>query len=385
MDKTRSIANRNLLGGFLGGFGGIMVSGYLHPAVLPLGVIAGVLIGWWHEDILKVFIDSFQKGVQFGKNSYNFLAESAIRPWISLSKVYSRIHLDAPIRICLIILSAILVAFMWVIYRPIAFIRWPYVHPMNRAYLARTAAGVTFAVVTTLWVSLIVIQLMPDTLGGGMDYTGKTILFTATGFSDLFLFTFLGSLFPIMFGVAWLDGKTEMKGFYHSYERYSSQGFLGFYLKELLSLLWVQIKMFSYLIATVLYFTGTGSLFIVAIVIPFSTFIYGVKGIQRIVMRGAHWLCLSVTMAITIYSAIKFSPYFDSEQVLWTVAFVTGALSGATTELIRSILDQVFHKTTWGRRYLVAEPKAYLKDHLSHKGRIVLQGWARIGIKSPLP
>ena len=44
--KKRKVTNKNLLGGLLGGVFGILISGYLHVWALPLGVLAGVMLGW---------------------------------------------------------------------------------------------------------------------------------------------------------------------------------------------------------------------------------------------------------------------------------------------------------------------------------------------------
>ncbi|MBU1176963.1 hypothetical protein KKH96_00715 [Patescibacteria group bacterium] len=374
----RNVTRRNLLGGFLGGVSGILFFGYLHPAFLPLGVIMGVVVGWWYKDILRVFIVSLQKGIQFGKKSYNFLVESATKPSIIFKKMSSRAHLFIEIRMCLAVLSAIWIVFIWVAYRPIALIRWPFAHPMNRTYLARVAAITTFVAITALWVSLIIIRLMPDVYGGGMNYKGEVIPFTAFGFGDLFTFTFMTSIFPIMFGLLYYAKEPGPKTFYHSFDKYNRHGFLGFYLRELFLLLRHQVLFFGYIITSLVYFIGAGTLFVGLIVIPLSTFIYAIKGIQRIVMRNGHWICLSVTMAVTIYLAVKFSPYFDNKQVLWTIAFMTGVTSGAITELVRSVLDLILHKTSRGRQYATANANAYLKYRLGPKGKIILKGWSKI-------
>ena len=51
--KGRSERSRNLLGAFLGGLVGILAFGYLTPWVLPLGVLVGVVTGYWYGEIWR--------------------------------------------------------------------------------------------------------------------------------------------------------------------------------------------------------------------------------------------------------------------------------------------------------------------------------------------
>src|SRR5271166_1940796 len=56
-----SISVRNFVGGLLGGLVGILSAWYFNPATLPVGVLFGVIIGWWHSEIRQLFASAHQR------------------------------------------------------------------------------------------------------------------------------------------------------------------------------------------------------------------------------------------------------------------------------------------------------------------------------------
>jgi hypothetical protein len=56
-----SISTRNLVGGLLGGFAGILFAWYFNPLLLPVGVLFGVVLGWWHSEIAQTIKIAHQR------------------------------------------------------------------------------------------------------------------------------------------------------------------------------------------------------------------------------------------------------------------------------------------------------------------------------------
>lgn len=391
MKNGRSVSKRNFLGGFLGGFMGILTFGYLHPAFLPLGVLLGVVVGWWYEDILDTIVKSFQKGVRTGSACYGFFSQATVSSIPALRNFYSCFRLNKVGRIFVVLFASVGTVFIWLLYRPIAFINWLRAHPMNRAYLVRVAAFLIFLAIGAACISQMGIWFLPEAIRRGVDWQGARVPFQPDWveylLSCFLVFCFFVIVPALLYSVDFLteeEDLTDMKIFYQTVEYYNKRGALAFFLQELFGLVQCQINFITWLIAGALYFTGTGILIFSFVVVPLSSFIYSIKGIYQIVTRSGHWLCLGVTMTATIVLAWLFAPYFDNRYILWNVAFITGVASGAITELIRRSLVWFFTETDRGVVYAMAKKEVYLKERFVPKGQLILQGWHRLGFDERL-
>ncbi len=374
MKQQRSVTSRNFLGSFLGGFLGMLAFGYIHAALLPFGVAFGVIIGWWYEDILAVISDSYRRSVRFGKSCWNFLASSAMRPVQVLRQLKGKFDIEH--RIFIIPIACLIAALAWIFGRPVAFYRWLRAHQMNQAYSLRAAAVIAFLGLTALWLLPLVVWLIPETMGGGTDpMTGKPIPVRPTNwgeyvFAAFFSFVLVGML-PVVGLAASVEGR---RGFYRTWERYSAKGIVRFFLQELAAIFHIQLLMFLALSAAVLYWTGLGLLFTALVVAPLIMFICAVRGIYQIAMCKGHWLCLSVTMAVTAVSAWTFSPYIGNSFALWSAAFLTGIASAIATEATRRGVAWLFTETKKGREYAGTEVRTFLKARLTPGWELILRG-----------
>lgn len=51
---------RNLLGGFIGGTLGVLFAGFIHPLASPIGLLVGVLLGYWHDIIFNRCLNVYE-------------------------------------------------------------------------------------------------------------------------------------------------------------------------------------------------------------------------------------------------------------------------------------------------------------------------------------
>ena len=85
--KERSVTQRNLVGAFLGGFAGILATGYIHPALLPGGCLLGVIIGWWYQEIYCTVADTVQSTIQWTEDTANRIISFVLTPARELKKM----------------------------------------------------------------------------------------------------------------------------------------------------------------------------------------------------------------------------------------------------------------------------------------------------------
>jgi hypothetical protein len=379
MKKERSVTGRNFLGSFLGGFIGILTFGYLHAALLPLGVLGGVLIGWWYEDIIQAVIEACRQGLEQGQQCYRFLSEIAINPRQKLWKIKERT--SGVGKAISLVCAGTIVVFIWILASPIRFVNWYRTHPMNRACLIRFTSLLTYIGINYLWVFMLVMEFNRF-MGGTINPQGKVMPFEVVPIGvNLFLAGIL-VMFAIIPGIRRIidDPDGSMRNFYRDFEYYSRRGPVIFFINDLVNAFIAQLKAFTFIAVGLIYFTGLGAIFVVIIVIPLSVFIWSIKKIQQIAIRTDYWLCLAATMIITILSAWQFYSYFTNEYALWSIAFMTGFASGIATEGIRRGILWILTETSKGRQYADAEIGAYLRDRLALGDKFVLYGWRKMNL-----
>ncbi len=357
---NRSVASRNLAGGFFGGVFGILISWYLAPAALPLGVIFGVVVGWWVEDIGKAFVNSFHTASRLWQQLVARLIPEEIR--VS-PRAFFR-YVGAFFARCITgirngLTHAVGYAGMplrWIVAGIRAVMRLPR-HIMDHA--PRPASIALFLTISAIVVGAVLNALAigffwpwPETYMAGNGLNGHPIrvvpfglleIATATGIATMIL-TGLGAMF--MFGED--DSVRVLHARLEQYSRYSAP---SYFVRELIRFFRSEIMITLFILAMLIYWVTLGGLMIAIVVIPVTTFISFLIGLYKIAQRSAHWQCFIVTLTVTGASALIFYDSFSHEIMLWTVALCAGLASGIATEGLRR-LGIWWGSTGAGIRYL---------------------------------
>src|SRR4051812_47450118 len=123
--EKRTISQRNLLGAFVGGMLGILALGYFNNGfLLFIGVFAGVIGGWWYQEIwnhtVKGYNDSVARTCAFG--AFLFTPVHRLGEWRK-----TVVEIDFPLLPTLAFLAT---PFIWLLRRPVAITLWARSHPV---------------------------------------------------------------------------------------------------------------------------------------------------------------------------------------------------------------------------------------------------------------
>lgn len=336
--KERTISQRNLLGAFVGGMLGILALGYFNSGfLLVLGVFAGVIGGWWYQEIWVATASGFNEGVAKTRALGAFL----FTPVRRLSEWRKGLdEIDIPL---LPMLAWLATPFIWLLRRPGAMVMWTRAHPVNRAYLVRVATLPVFYAANAVIVGLLAYLLVRSAQGFDFnhDVRGIPIIFGGLG---LLCIGIVSLMAPLMFWSSNSERKLDqMHSFYRTWERYSSMGVARFYVSELWFMARAWFSVVAWLVACIAWFCGIGGVFL-AIVAITSAAIGMVKGVYQVSIRGGHWLCFGTTLTVTAIAAWIGSSYFGDVRILWGAALSTGLVSALATEGIRRSIVAVFNK-----------------------------------------
>lgn len=325
---NRSTTSRNLLGGFLGGILGILSSWYLPWIALPFGVLVGVIVGWWIEDIAKTLVNSFFFALRFCK-SYGFY--TGIREFFSLQlkNIESFVaYLNKSGNAFFQWIASCLQFFMNL---PKRFARW-LPHPASMAILISVSAVLVGATLVALSIGFLWPWPETITTRAGM---GHPEIEKALELSEIVMITLaitaISSMCGLM-GVIRVESNSSLHNFYSRWSRYSQVSGFSYFRNELNSFLRAQIAIITFFVIAITYWITLGGALIVLVTIPCVTIIAFMVGLYNIAQRSAHWWCFGVTLTVTTASAIIFYESFSNEMFLWTVALCTGVLSGLLTE-----------------------------------------------------
>lgn len=337
--KLRSITQRNLLGAGLGGVLGILAAGYFHAALLPIGCLLGVLVGWWYEEIYQSSADACRAAL----SRWHRFTSSITMPVCRLPEVTINLQ---PLRN---VLGALLSALVWILRRPVALARWCNAHPMNSARLIRMMAGLVFVGLSALWLvpfcrwCVRTAAIHPNDPAAVLFLVGLIVP----------IFSIFG---PLLMHVESADTEVaEMRVFYSDWARYADCGKLAYFKHDLLNFFRVQVTMLFFLTGAGAWFLTAGSAFVLFIVLPLSVIIGAIKGLCEVATRAGHWLCFAVTLVVTALSAWLSYPHFTNRTALWMVALFAGLLSALATEAVRCGLKYVF-TTNWRARLIATSP-----------------------------
>lgn len=348
--KERTVSRRNLLGAFLGGVLGILACGFFNAFLLPVGVFAGVIVGWWYQEILASTMNGFHTGILMARSLGVFLFTPAHRLSEWRKKLWRELgDLDPPL---LLFLAWVATPFIWLLRRPMAGVLWICAHPLHRAYLVLAAILPVFYTIATAVIGSLALVLHWTAQGVDMKYSFWSVPVMAAGVM-LFCLYITSLVMPFMI---WSESEneqkfTQMRRIYRVWKRYTSMGALRFYGSELRFITHLWFSGMTWVIACFAWFCGIGGIFLGTMALM-SAAVGFVKGVYRVSTRAGHWFCFGVTLTTTIIAAALFRPFFEDLQFLLDLALLTGVISAIATEGLRRGLLLLFK--TWRQARAIA-------------------------------
>jgi hypothetical protein len=346
--EQRSVTHRNILGGFFGGFLGILTCGYVHFLMTPVGLILGLLGGFYYQEIgalvarewnlTQTRVSSTRRRVRASLYLYSRKPKRITR------KIWR--NADVIVFWPLNILGTIIVWMFSNVLLLSGFRRLLRKHPMNIAYALRGVAATIFYGTNSVLLCLFARELWSHAVKG----SGSEGLILIGGI--------LFGSFTLMVGITTFSDHGEelraLRYFYKSWQRLEN-GKAKFFCEELVTLYRNQVAMFLMLLFAMTYWFIAGAAYLAVVFAPVMAVAGFVKGIYHLAMRTDHWLCLISTVLVTFTAAYFGYSHFGSTILLWGIAFLTGAVSGLVTEFARKLLAQLYAASAWLMR-TVEEP-----------------------------
>lgn len=324
--KNITVTVRNLVGGFLGGFLGILSGGFIHPIAIPMGCIIGVLVGFWFSEIKSTIWGTLQKVASMLKRDIDLgfvlvrvqSFGKGVHRWTRYHKLMWMRGVRKATRVGYWCASAL----GWLLSSPFRLIRLCVSHPVA---VARTIRALSI-VCTTVLVLIVSYSVYPDTdeIGGYM------LVLACSGFATMFSF-FAAEGFG--------DDGNKLSIFLHNWSRYSRQGPIFYAVKSVAQHL-LAMGVITVLFATTLLVLFGG----VGLILSFLAISAIANVLWTVSSRHEHLLCVTVTLIVTVTSAIVCANYMHGVG-LWIVALTTGVLSGLFTEGVRRIVIFAFNNT----------------------------------------
>ena len=323
--KVRSITQKNLAGSFFGGTLGILAFGYLHPIAMVVGCFLGVIVGWWYEIIWQSAMNSFHKSVTSIQKTLKRLKVIILTPAGKFKEIEFNI-------------KPWLSPLLWTIQRPIVIWHWLKTHPMNRVYTVNAFASIAFIGINSLWFiplgKLVIASantVSQDSINPLLQLIGMIVILV------------IAILLPIIILSTPEDGLKGMKRYYQEWEYYDTHNPISFFCKKLIDHFICGIRLSLYSILKLTLLIVAGSTLLTVVFLPLAIVFGLVKGIYKVTTEKGHWLCFGVTLTVTTLSAWLTYPYFGNTQILWIVALLTGTVSAAVTEGLRSSVVWIFN------------------------------------------
>lgn len=341
----KSVTSRNLVGGFLGGVIGILSSSYVAPTFLPLGVLIGVVLGWWNKDIVHLFRESHQKARYVAKKvSIDLVGftDEIVALLVRLCGLSEKVAKTFR----WIIVKAIVGSIVAIITSPlmlrrilVRFSKWLIHHQMNQSFIIDQTIYLLFV----LGLSTVAFFVEPHI---GIVGVGNRGLLTVA----IFIATLGGSIvYRLRHNTVSNIELSELCQYYREWEVISHRGWVGY----LFYTIWQHTR---YTLGTAMFLSIAVPWFLVVIIIGFLSFhsmlliIFFAQAFYSIAAKAAHWLCLVVTMITTGISWLIYQQNFADPYILWIVALGTGIMSGGLTEVIRRALLSLYESTEIGLR-----------------------------------
>jgi len=342
--KERSVTQRNLWGGFLGGLLGILCFGLINEYLLIIGCLVGVVGGYWYQEIWQIICDDWVETKATWQEMYTNTMEALHLIASDSAKFLKRYEMNVDFHKFLKYFVIPLIHFLDI--RNSTVVKWFMAHPMNRAYSVRVLAAITLTSLHMIWY-VPLCKFWFSTLDS--ENPGSFILF-------MLLAVILFCIMLIVPFSTFSEEKTlkDMKFFYKYYEKYSQKNVFYTYFYDMVGITAAQFFVILSGLGLLSYTLLAGALVSTVIFLPVIAFLLIIKSIYHITLRPNHWLCLSVTLVVTTISALLTKPYLESTIILWLVALATGCLSGLATEGVRRIIAWDFAQNPRLTNYALA-------------------------------
>jgi hypothetical protein len=322
--KERSVSRRNFSGAFLGGMLGILLTGFVHASLLPVGCFLGVVLGWCYQEIWQSITSSCQRGVDRTQRVYSHLVRVLVTPTWNLKK------LQLNYQPLLKVLHFIFFIPFWIFRSPLLFVRWLRQHPMNQAYALRGLAISSFLSLNALGVFFL--WLFVSGLNVDYEHSAWPLLVILGAFITILALSL--SLVELCQG--------GRRGFYSTWDKYTKSGAISFFFLDLRQALSLEGRMFFVSLVTLAWFSGLGLLFLVVVILPISSLVGLTRGVYRATTQGGYWMCFAMTLITTSVVAWFTHPYFGDDRLLWAAALLAGLASAVVTKAIHSLLLRFF-------------------------------------------
>lgn len=289
--NTRSISRRHFFGGFWGGVLGILASHFLAPVMLPFGCFAGVVLGFWYQELGTVIVNEWRK------------------------------YLIAR--------------------RDVVVVVQPAMHPIDMANSIK-ALGITCGAIVFSIGALC--ALLMSGLRGETFFGALLFGFMSCAIGWTFIYQ------EMSFDEDQTD-RYHLAGYYKLLELYTNRGGIYVFAREFVLAL---LAPFSVGTALVIGF-GVGCFGLVYAVAPIwvvvSLFLVTTRQIYKIAIGPGHWLCVGVTIVVTGVTAYLMNDSMPDTSV-WLTALVAGMLSGSVSVYAHRGLSWILDKTPRATRFM---------------------------------
>lgn len=336
---------RNFVGGFFGGIAGILAAYYFSPTALPFGVLAGVVLGWWHTEIIAMVRDAHNRA----RTTASGLVQVADEVMVKLGTVCG-LPLAFVRFLRWIVIKVIVGSVVWFITAPGRFRKWVGEHPMNLA----TAMSMTFYVVWSLsgiLLGYIVGSTYSHSGGGGVTGALLGVILTTGGAAATQIFWGGDD-----------DVLARLGSYYRDWAIVSRYGYAGLFAYLLFAYVRYTVGFAVFAVVAV---GGGLTFFFVAFLCAFPLiFILGMfQGLYGLVRSAGHWMCFGTTLVVTGLSWFYFRNMFENDAFVWSIALATGIVSGAATEFISRPILSFYTKTDIGKWLTVDPLERIVQEH----------------------
>lgn len=331
---TRSVTFRNLLGGFLGGIAGILVTAWWSPYALVPAVFLGVLVGWYHQELLVAArgnvrqqpLTARMKSVLVATAHSSFALKTAMQE-----------HFGASLPLLRFVLWLV-VAPLWLLGRAPAAVAWARVSSERQARLLRAFASLLLPLPIGFWVYRWVFSHELATAVGSLWCSHLAAFLVAS-------IVWMALAMPIIFSVGGdvsNSRSNSVDAIYRQRGALAAMGMMVCYGFRAWALCII------YAVVVAVYGVSMGALTTVTMCIPVVTLYAIVRMLVCVAQQSGHRLCLTMTLVVTVWSALRFHGQFEGPAAVWVVALVTGVASGMATEVARRSANWLLAHTTIG-------------------------------------
>lgn len=345
--KTKLLI-RNIVGAIVGGVLGSLTCYYVSVILLPLGCLAGVLIGYYHERLIADYSRNLTAVGRFTSAGLDRLLRWIDRtancinlPLKYLSHVADYLRRSTRSTKRNEVFGRHLVrAVVWLRSVPLLFVAWLQKHPVNRSSTITVLVCPLVALV--LWLSGFLSIALPINQNSFLENPDSGwVQFLSLG---LFISTVCVMISPILLLFVRIDlGARALVRQIRRYTRYGPIGWMLYEIKNAVmffAFVFICAELFLVGLAVALCVAVLTIAFIVCVIIP-------ARMLWKFVQLPGHWLCFGVTVVTTLVSWLVMRHHIANPAMAWVIALGNGILSAAITEAFRQAYEWLVLKWRW--------------------------------------